>query len=142
MECEYYGPNAEPELQFRRGTPATFVFQQLQFRRTRLQSVGAEPMIGIGEGWHELEWDSDVGRAFRWSGERSVRRERVCTQRQLRITGESRLRYYDAALARTNHHRPHFFCQPNDRRVPIDAGSVCGAARWRRSRRLAHHMDR
>jgi hypothetical protein len=64
-----------------------------------LQSTGV-PMIGVEDGWYEPEYDPRTARAWRWSSERSVLWVRpVGRDVTLTLSGESPLRYYEAAPA-------------------------------------------
>jgi hypothetical protein len=62
-----------------------------------LQSTGA-PMVGAKEGWYEPEYDPRTARAWRWTSERAVLWVRpIGRDVTLSFSGESPLRYYDAA---------------------------------------------
>lgn len=61
-----------------------------------LQGPGV-PMFGYGTGWFEPEYNPSIGRAWRWTSERSVLWVRpVGRPVVVRIRGESPLRYFDA----------------------------------------------
>jgi hypothetical protein len=62
-----------------------------------LQSGGA-PMLGAQDGWFEPEYDPRTSRSWRWSSEKSTLWVRpVGRDVTLTLSGESPLRYYDAA---------------------------------------------
>ena len=62
-----------------------------------LQSIGA-PMVGAKAGWYEPEYDPRTARAWRWTSERAVVWVRpIGRDVTLSFSGESPLRYYDAA---------------------------------------------
>ena len=68
------------------------------------------PMFGYGDGWHEPEYNLELGRAWRWTSERSVLWVRPIGRTvALRLVGESPLRYFDAA--------PHVRILVGDREV-------------------------
>jgi hypothetical protein len=56
------------------------------------------PMFGYGAGWQEPEYNADTGRSWRWMSERSELWVRpVGRPVTLKVSGESPLRYFDAA---------------------------------------------
>jgi len=62
-----------------------------------LQSPGV-PMVGAAEGWYEPEYNPRTARSWRWVSERGTLWVRpVGRDVTLTLTGESPLRYYDAA---------------------------------------------
>jgi hypothetical protein len=62
-----------------------------------LQSSGA-PMLGAQDGWFEPEYDPRTSRSWRWSSEKSTLWVRPIGRNViLTLSGESPLRYYDAA---------------------------------------------
>ena len=62
-----------------------------------LQPPGV-PMVGLAEGWHEPEYDPRTARSWRWVSERGTLWVRpIGRDVILTLTGESPLRYYDAA---------------------------------------------
>jgi hypothetical protein len=66
-----------------------------------VQSPGV-PMVGAQDGWFEPEYDPRTARAWRWSSERAVLWVRPAGRNvTLTFSGESPLRYYDAAPAVT-----------------------------------------
>jgi hypothetical protein len=70
--------------------------------RVSLEQFDAQPpgvpMFGYDTGWHEPEFNPQTGRAWRWMSEKSSLWVRpVGRDVTLRLTGESPLRYYDAA---------------------------------------------
>jgi len=64
-----------------------------------LQSSGT-PMIGLEEGWQEPEYDPRTARSWRWAAEKATLWVRpVGRDVTLTLSGESPLRYFDAAPA-------------------------------------------
>jgi len=62
-----------------------------------LQSPGV-PMIGADSGWYEPEYNPRTAQAWRWASERAVLWVRpVGRNVTLTLSGESPLRYFDAA---------------------------------------------
>ena len=62
-----------------------------------LQGPGI-PMVGLGNGWQEPEYDASTGRAWRWMGPRSEAWVRpVGRDVSLTLRAESPLRYFDRA---------------------------------------------
>ena len=56
------------------------------------------PMVAYEDGWHEPEYNRDIGRAWRWTSERSRLWVRPIGRAvTLRLAGESPRRYFDAA---------------------------------------------
>jgi len=56
------------------------------------------PMAGLADGWHEPEYDPRTARSWRWVSERGTLWVRpIGRDVTLTLTGESPLRYYDAA---------------------------------------------
>jgi hypothetical protein len=56
------------------------------------------PMLAYEDGWYEPEFSQDIGRAWRWSGERSRLWVRpIGRDVTLRLAGESPRRYFDTA---------------------------------------------
>lgn len=53
-------------------------------------------LYGFDEGWHEEEYDNATGLRWRWTSERSVLRILPPQAVQLRVRGESPLKYFDA----------------------------------------------
>ena len=70
--------------------------------QVRLEQFDAQPpgvaMLAFGPGWHEPEFNAEIGRAWRWTSEKAELWVRpVGRDVTLRLAGESPLRYFDAA---------------------------------------------
>jgi dolichyl-phosphate-mannose-protein mannosyltransferase len=76
-----------------RAEPASRPTPVVAIRQFDIQSSGTL-IYGFGEGWHEAEYDNATGVSWRWSSGRSVLRVSPPQDVELRMRGESPLKYF------------------------------------------------
>ena len=76
-----------------RAEPASRPTPPVAIRQFDIQSSGTL-IYGFGEGWHEAEYDNGTGVSWRWSSGRSVLRVSPPQDVEIRMRGESPLKYF------------------------------------------------
>jgi hypothetical protein len=76
-----------------RAEPTSRPTPPVAIRQFDIQSSGTL-IYGFGEGWHEAEYDNGTGVSWRWSSGRSVLRVSPPQDVEIRMRGESPLKYF------------------------------------------------
>src|SRR5262249_26350853 len=70
----------------------------------QLAAANRRPVLGFGEGWHELEYNPALGLRWRWLSERgSLHLARVRAASNLHVEGESPRKYFGRGSRLTIH---------------------------------------